>query len=151
MTNNFFSVIEVSDPAILGKFLKGADKYGMSSFFGMSINYQSDISAINQTIDYARHMQHDQAHPNSNELKFNKTFFMHLDDNCCFGTDSYSEDTDQTELDHILLKATVRNEDGEILAQVSACTKSSNANNNLLSEKDHHFTKESVSFKSTLN
>ena len=150
MTNNFFSVIEVSDPTTLAKFLKGGEKYGMSSFFGMSTNYQSDISAINQTIDYARHLQHDQPQNNSNELKFNKTFFMHLDDNCCFGTDSYSDDSDQTELDHILLKATVRNEDGEILAQVSACTKSSNTNN-LLSEKDHHFTKETVSFKSTLN
>lgn len=152
MTQSYFVSLECTDPDITEAFIPMASKYGIKSVMGISDPIPCDIVAINSTTKLEEKLSGSNV-----DSRFNQKFFPHLPDEFCFGENIDELAVPEIKNEHaehnfILKKAVVRDEDSELICQISACLRpNDNPLVEMFQETDKHFTRESVSSSFILN
>lgn len=152
MTQSYFVSLECTDPIITEAFIPTASKYGIKSVMGISDPIMCDIATINSSTKLEERLSGANV-----DSRFNQKFFPHLPNEFCFGENINEDPTpeirnEHTEHNFILKKAVVRDEDQELICQISACLRpNENPLAEMFQENDKHFTRESVSSSFILN
>ena len=152
MTQSYFVSLECTDPDITEALIPMASKYGIKSVMGISDPILCDITTINSSAKLEEKL-----YGSNVDSRFNQKFFPHLPDEFCFGENIDEPSTPAIKNEHaehnfILKKAIVRNEDSELICQISACLRpNENPLVEMFQENDKHFTRESVSSSFILN